>query len=170
MGKSETSEILATVTEADGSYGDLLYSDNVLSQQVSSQPPFQFGHEETAVRSYLRMDGRKVFPVAVRTMVRNVKEVVEKYNKMHPDDEVHLSQVDYVYPHQANMRIIQSVADGLEVPIEKVYSEGIAKYGNTSAASIPIGYVDNRDRTDDRLVVDVAFGAGLASGAILRRN
>ena len=169
MGASKSSEILATHTEADGKYGDLLYSDDVLAHQGSSREPCEFSHAETTVRPYLHMAGRKIFPVAVRTMIRNVQEVLRKHNDMHPDDKIELPQIDYVYPHQANIRIIQSVADALELPIEKVYTEGIVKYGNTSAASIPIGYDETRGRTEDRLVVDVAFGAGFASGALLRR-
>jgi 3-oxoacyl-[acyl-carrier-protein] synthase III len=63
------------------------------------------------------------------------------------------------------------VAKRLGVPLEKVYTEGVVQYGNTSTASIPLGYWDNREtRGEGRLEVDVAFGAGFASGAILRRT
>ncbi|MCZ6602417.1 MAG: hypothetical protein O6952_05365, partial [Planctomycetota bacterium] len=169
MGVSKNSEILSIHTEADGKYGHLLYSDDVLGQQGKSSDPFEFSPSETTARPYLHMDGRKIFPVAVRTMTRNIREVLRKHNDMHPNDKIELPKIDYVYPHQANVRIIRAVADALEIPIEKIYTEGIAKYGNTSAASIPIGYDETRARTEDRLIVDVAFGAGFASGAILRR-
>lgn len=77
----------------------------------------------------------------------------------------------YIYPHQANYRILELIARKLGVPMERVYTAGIAKYGNTSAASIPIGYCDTRGRYNrERLEIDVAFGAGFASGAILRRG
>ena len=55
---------------------------------------------------------------------------------------------------------------------DRVYTEGVQKYGNTSTASIPLGYADNRERFDrpgERLEIDMAFGSGFASGAILRR-
>ena len=170
MGMSEGAEILATHTEASGKYGDLLYLDDFLGGQDRSRDPFEFSHAEGVDRPYLRMDGRKIFPVAVRTMTRVVKEVLRKHNDMYPDARIEASQIDYVYPHQANIRIIQSVADALEIPIEKVYTEGVAKYGNTSTASIPIGYDEIRQPSDGHLFIDVAFGAGFASGAILRRS
>ena len=169
MGISDESEILATHTEAEGKYGDLLYSDPVLPHQLKEGKSLRFSHAEMGRRSYLHMDGTKVFPVAVRTMARNVREVLRKYNDMHPEDRIEVSQIDYIYPHQANLRIIAAVADSLDLPMERIYSEGVVKYGNTSAASIPIGYAETRHRTKDRVMVDVAVGSGFASGAILRR-
>ena len=57
------------------------------------------------------------------------------------------------------------------MPLDRVYTRGIERYGNTSTASIPLGYYDNREhRQSGALEVDVAFGAGFASGAILRRT
>jgi 3-oxoacyl-[acyl-carrier-protein] synthase-3 len=85
-----------------------------------------------------------------------------------------VADIDYIYPHQANLRILESVAKRLEVPLEKVYTEGVVRYGNTSTASIPLGWWDHRDRfrggagAPERLEIDVAFGSGFASGAILR--
>lgn len=169
VGACDEGPILATHTAAQGEYGDLLYSDEVLRSQVVSASPAAFTHEETTGRPYLHMSGTKVYAVAVRSMVRDVREVLRKYNESGRGEPIDLSQVDYVYPHQANLRIITAVAEALGIPQERVYTEGIVQYGNTSAASIPIAYDETRDRVRDRLAIDVAFGAGFASGAILRR-
>jgi len=161
--------ILATHTHAKGQYGDYLWSDFVLESQFNGSPT-EFTHESKAPRPYLHMDGRKVFGVAVETMVNDVRAVIEKYNRS-AGKSLTVEDIDYIYPHQANLRIIEMVAKRLRVPLDKVYTEGIAQYGNTSTASIPLGYWDNREnRGVDRLELDVAFGAGFASGAILRRT
>jgi 3-oxoacyl-[acyl-carrier-protein] synthase-3 len=166
----EEGGILATHTHADGKYGDMLWSDSVVESQSNGNPK-EFIHERYGRRPYLHMQGRKVFGVAVETMVRDVRTVLAKHNTSTGED-LTPADVDYYYPHQANLRILEMVAKRLEIPPERVYTEGIVKYGNTSAASIPLAYWDNRDRFDSkgpRVEVDVAFGAGFASGAILRR-
>jgi 3-oxoacyl-[acyl-carrier-protein] synthase-3 len=163
-------EILATHTHAAGQYGDVLYSDAVLTPQSNGSAK-QFTHEAKGARPYLHMDGRKVYGVAVETMVNDVRTVIDKYNRM-AGERLTVNDIDYLYPHQANLRIVEMVARRLKVPLEKVYTEGVVHYGNTSTASIPLGYWDNRERrgTGAGLEVDVAFGAGFASGAILRRT
>ncbi|MCK6458987.1 MAG: beta-ketoacyl-ACP synthase 3 [Planctomycetes bacterium] len=164
-----TGGILATHTHADGRYGDVLWSDCVLSGQANGSPK-TFTHETTGPRAYLHMDGKKVFAVAVETMVDDVLRVIGKHRDA-TGERIGIEDVDYVYPHQANLRILEMVGKRLGVPIEKVYTEGVVRYGNTSTASIPLGYWDNRKtRGAGRLEVDVAFGAGFASGAILRRT
>jgi 3-oxoacyl-[acyl-carrier-protein] synthase-3 len=169
MGKSENNEIMATYTEAAGKYGDLLYLDEFLGNQLVDENRVNFSNETKIDRPFLRMKGKKVFPVAVRTMVSNVRKVIERYNANSSGDHIRLSDIGYVYPHQANLRIINAIAENMGLPLENVYTEGIKKYGNTSAASIPIGYVDTREKAKGKIVVDVAFGSGFASGAILRR-
>jgi 3-oxoacyl-[acyl-carrier-protein] synthase-3 len=170
MGPVEEGGIEAIHTHADGRFGDLLYSDPVLECQANGSQAFT--HREQGIRPYLHMDGPRVFPVAVKTMVRDVLAVIAKYNRTH-DQKIGLEDIGYVYPHQANMRIIEAVVNKLGLPPERVYSEGVVRYGNTSTASIPIGYCDNLEaRTVDPAApfeIDVAFGAGFASGAILRR-
>jgi len=162
--------ILATHTHADGRYGDMLYSDFVLENQSNGDAK-SFSHKQTGTRPYLHMDGRKVFGVAVETMVNDIHAVIDKFNRM-DGARISLTDIDYLYPHQANLRIIEMVAKRLKVSLEKVYTEGIVQYGNTSTASIPLGYSDNRGRFEtnggSRLEIDVAFGSGFASGAILR--
>jgi 3-oxoacyl-[acyl-carrier-protein] synthase-3 len=167
----ERGGILATHTHADGRYGDLLWSDFVVKGQTNGGPK-SFVHETHGPRAYLHMDGRKVFSVAVETMVEDIRRVIEKHNER-SGERLQVGDIDYLYPHQANLRIVEMVAKRLGMPIEKVYTEGVARYGNTSTASIPLGYWDDRERfrsEGDRLEVDVAFGAGFASGAILRRT
>jgi 3-oxoacyl-[acyl-carrier-protein] synthase-3 len=169
IGQSEDNEILATYTEAEGKYGKLLYLEDVIDHQLIEGNQVCFSRGDAVERPYLRMQGKKVFPVAVRTMSKNIKKVIERYNANTTDKPIEQSDIEYVYPHQANLRIINAIAEYMNMPLENVYTEGIKKYGNNSAASIPIGYVETRDKVKGKLVVDVAFGAGFASGAILRR-
>jgi len=167
----EQGGILAIHTHADGRHGGLLYSDPVLSPQNNGSPKL-FSHKQEGQRPYLHMDGRRVYAIACETMARDARTVIEKYNAVN-GDTIGVDDIAYVYPHQANMRIIETVAKKLGLPLERVYHQGIRNYGNTSTASIPIGYADNRahygNGNPERLEIDVAFGAGFASGAILRR-
>jgi 3-oxoacyl-[acyl-carrier-protein] synthase-3 len=165
----ERGGILATHTHADGRYGDVLWSDFVVAGQANGSPK-SFTHEATGPRAYLHMDGKKVFSAAVETMVDEVLRVIEKHREC-TGERIGIEDIDYVYPHQANLRIVEMVAKRLGVPLEKVYTDGVVRYGNTSTASIPLGYWEHREtKGEGRLEVDVAFGAGFASGAILRRT
>jgi 3-oxoacyl-[acyl-carrier-protein] synthase III len=170
LGAGAAGSIEAIHTHADGRHGDLLYSDFVLAGQTRPGDGVAFTHQSEGPRPYLHMDGPKVYPVAVKTMVQDVRTVLGKFNRVngHP---IGLADVRYVYPHQANLRIIETVAKKLGVPLERVYTDGIARYGNTSTASIPIGYCETRDQehAPGGYEIDVAFGAGFASGALLRR-
>lgn len=111
---------------------------------------------------FLKMNGKEIFKLAVRIMGDATTSVLEKYN-------ISPSKVSCVIPHQANVRIIDSLASRLELPAEKVMVN-IDQYGNTSAASIPIALdqalTEGRIRSGD-YVVFVAFGAGLTWGANL---
>lgn len=173
LGPVERGGILAIHTHADGRYGHLLNSDHILENQQRTPGEKSFTHKAQGVRPYLHMDGPKVYSVAVRTMARDVRTVLDKYNRAN-GATLGLGDVDFVFPHQANLRIIEAVARKLKIPDERVYTAGVQQYGNTSTASIPIGYRDNRERWSgaaaDRYEVDVAFGAGFASGAILRQE
>jgi len=170
MGKVQEGGILATHSHADGRLGDLLYSDSPLEQQWneagSDQP---FSNKDMGVRPYLHMDGKKVYAVAVKTMVRDAQIVLEKYNRNAPE-RIGLNDISFVFPHQANLRIIEAVARRLELPLSACYTDGVVRYGNTSTASIPIGYKEMRSRTKGRFEIDLAFGAGMASASILREN
>ncbi len=155
LGEVAEGGLLATHTSANGRCGDLLCTE-------------ANGHEG---RQVLRMDGRAVFAAAVDTMVRDVRTVLAKYGSS-SGRTVEVRDLAYVYPHQANLRILERVARRLKLPPERFYTRGIVKYGNTSAASIPLAYADQNGEASHlprpRFEVDVAFGAGFASGAILR--
>jgi len=170
MGEVESNGILATHTHADGRHGCLLYSDPVIGSQLRSESEKTFDEEASSPRTFLHMDGPKTFAIAVKTMSRDVEAVIEKYNTR-AGESLGVDDVSFVFPHQANLRIIEAVAARLGMPLERVYTDGVKKYGNTSTASIPIGYSEMRERGNGapRYEVDVAFGAGFASGAILRR-
>jgi 3-oxoacyl-[acyl-carrier-protein] synthase-3 len=170
MKQVDSGGILATHTHADGRYGDYLWSDSPLNTQLNGSPR-DFDHQVKGTRPYLHMDGRKVFAVAVETMVEDVRKVIEKYNRR-SGKKIGIDDIGYLYPHQANLRILEAVAKRLRMPAERVYTDGIVNYGNTSTASIPLGYWDNRHKVHGpgpRLEIDVAFGAGFASGAVLRQ-
>lgn len=111
---------------------------------------------------FMKMQGREMFKVATRTLAGNAKKVIE-------DAKMSLDQVDWLVPHQANIRIIETTGKLLGIPPEKVIVN-IEKYGNTSAATIPIAFheaiEDGRIKRGDIVLFD-AFGAGLTSGATL---
>jgi 3-oxoacyl-[acyl-carrier-protein] synthase-3 len=146
--------VLASVLGSDGSGGDHL----ILPAGGSKLPASQ----ETVAQKqhYVRMNGREVFRFAARTMDKAAREACEKAN-------VSLEDVKLYVPHQANMRIINSAARALKLEDEKVYVN-IDRYGNTSAASIPIALCEaiqgGRIHRNDHLVL-VGFGAGLTWGA-----
>jgi 3-oxoacyl-[acyl-carrier-protein] synthase-3 len=169
IGPVESGGILATTTRAQGKYGDLLYLTPYIKPMLDDPDKMIFRERHGTNEPLIYMEGRKVFPVAVRSMMADIKTVIEKYNRI-SGESLSLGDIEYVIPHQANHRIVSAVADGLKLPMEQVYSEGVVKYGNNSAASIPIGYVEQIGKRPGALEVDVAFGAGFASGAILRRN
>ncbi len=105
---------------------------------------------------YIRMNGREVFKFATRTLARSVAEVIGR-SGLSTDD------IDLLIPHQANERIIEVAAKQLGMPMEKVFVN-IAKYGNTSAASIPIALCEAMEEGRCKLgdtIVMVGFGAGL---------
>lgn len=113
---------------------------------------------------YIHMNGREVFKFAVRQMGDSALNVVEKVGLTKDD-------VDYLIPHQANIRIMEAAREKLDIPIEKM-SKSVHKYGNTSAASIPIALSEDVKAgkiKEDELVVLVGFGGGLTWGAVALR-
>ncbi|MEK4199292.1 beta-ketoacyl-ACP synthase III [Cytobacillus sp. FSL K6-0265] len=110
---------------------------------------------------YIVMNGREVFKFAVRQMGESCINVLEKAGLTKED-------VDFLIPHQANIRIMEASRQRLELPIEKM-SKTIDKYGNTSASSIPIAMIEEIEAgkiKDDDIIVMVGFGGGLTWGAI----
>ncbi|HLR62858.1 MAG TPA: beta-ketoacyl-ACP synthase III [Lentibacillus sp.] len=141
---SEGKGILSFELGSDGSGGKELYQD-----------------KET---DYLFMNGREVFKFAVRQMPESSVNVVEKagYNK---------GDVDYLIPHQANIRIMEAARERLGIAEDKM-ATSVKRYGNTSSASIPIalseGVNSGKIKNNDLLVL-VGFGGGLTWGAIALR-
>ena len=112
----------------------------------------------------LYMNGREVYRFAVTAMTTSLLAAVEKA-------DLTLDQIDLLIPHQANIRIIQSAAQTLKLPMGRVFTN-VEKYGNTSAASIPVALCEAIEEGRIKLgdtVAMVAFGAGLAWGATVVR-
>ncbi|OKL35863.1 beta-ketoacyl-ACP synthase III [Domibacillus mangrovi] len=110
---------------------------------------------------YVKMNGREVFKFAVRQMGESAINVIEKAGLTKDD-------VDFLMPHQANIRIMESSRERLGLPPEKM-SVTINQFGNTSSASIPITFVEELEKgkiKDDDVIVMVGFGGGLTWGAI----
>jgi 3-oxoacyl-[acyl-carrier-protein] synthase-3 len=110
---------------------------------------------------YVRMEGRETYRFATKTMATTALESIRR-SGLTPDD------IDLFIPHQANVRIIEAVAKGLDLPMEKMFVN-VDRYGNTSAASVPIALAEavneGRVKVGDNVVI-VAFGAGFTSGAV----
>jgi len=155
---NEDRGILSTYFAADGSYGDLLNMPAGGSLRPAS-------HETVDKHMHcITMIGNEVFKVAVRSMAEAALKALERAN-ISPD------KISLLVPHQANIRIIEATAKRLKLPMDKV-AVNIDKYGNTSAASIPLA-LDEAVRsgrvTQGDLVLMVAFGAGFTwSGVLLR--
>lgn len=119
------------------------------------------GGKHLCHREFIEMNGREVFKFAVRQMGESALSVTEKAGLTKDD-------VDYLVPHQANIRIMEASRERLGLPIEKM-SKSVHKYGNTSAASIPISLTDDLAEgrvKDDDVIVLVGFGGGLTWGAL----
>ena len=147
--------ILSSVMRSDGSGGDLLTIPAGGSKLPTSAQTIQDGLH------YIQMNGREVFRFATRVMKQATEEAVERAGMT-------LDEVDWVIPHQANQRIIETAARRLKMPMERVVIN-LDRYGNTSTASIPMAAVeaiqDGRVKPGDRIVF-VGFGAGLTWGAM----
>lgn len=130
---------------------------------------FELGADGTGAKhlyqdEYIIMNGREVFKFAVRQMADSSVHVIEKAGLQKED-------VDFLIPHQANIRIMEASRQRLELPEEKM-SKTIKKYGNTSSSSIPIAMAEEVETgkiKDDDVIVMVGFGGGLTWGAICMR-
>jgi 3-oxoacyl-[acyl-carrier-protein] synthase III len=112
----------------------------------------------------IRMKGKEVFKLAVRGMDEAARDILEQHH-------IRADQISLVIPHQANLRIIEAISEYLELPMERFFVN-VDRYGNTSAASIPIALDEarrgGRIKAGD-LTLLVAFGAGLTYGSALIR-
>lgn len=147
--------IYSTHLHADGSYEDLLY--------VEGGVPIG-GGVIAAGNAYTKMRGNEVFKIAVRTLRRIVTEALDA-NGMKPSD------IDWLVPHQANIRIIDATARKLDIPAERVVVT-VAEHGNTSAASVPlaldVAVRDGRIQRGHNILLE-AFGGGFTWGSALIR-
>lgn len=152
----EPGGILSGLMRSDGSGADLL----TLPAGGSKLPPSRVTVENG--QHFIHMNGREVFRFATRVLSQSTLEVVQRAN-------LSLEEIQFIIPHQANQRIIETAAKNLNFPLEKVISN-IQRYGNTSTASIPIAtceaVAEGKLKAGDH-VVFVAFGAGLTWGAVL---
>ncbi|BDR68471.1 beta-ketoacyl-ACP synthase III [Clostridium tetani] len=118
--------------------------------------------EEDLENKFIEMDGKEIFKFAVKVMIKGIEEVLK-------DSNLELKDINYIIPHQANLRIIEHVAKKLGIDENKFYIN-INHYGNTSAASIPIALaeVDEKGllKKGDNVIL-VGFGAGLTWAASL---
>lgn len=150
--------LLSIHLHSDGSLGNLLH----VPAGGASHPA---SHDTINKRMhFLRMKGNEIFKVAVRALESVVQETLE-HNRIKPEE------IDFLIPHQANLRIIQAMAQRLRMPMEKVVLT-LPKYGNTSAASIPMA-LDEAVRDgrikENHLLLFEAFGGGLTWASALAR-
>ncbi len=154
---SEKPGILSTHLHADGNYKDMLYCPGGVSRDT---PAFT----ESQSRKTITMTGNEVFKVAVTSLGKVVDEALAA-------SQLDRSDIDWLVPHQANIRIIQATARKLDLPMERVIST-VQEHGNTSAASVPLaldaGVRDGRIKRGDLLLLE-AFGGGVTWGAALVR-
>ncbi|HEB9328059.1 TPA: ketoacyl-ACP synthase III [Campylobacter coli] len=145
----ENNPIIDVHTASNGNYGDLLMTERSQESKEASSLA-------------MRMKGNEVFKIAVQTLSNDVVEILSK-NQILPE------QIDLFIPHQANLRIIKAVQERLNLSDEKCVVT-VQKYGNTSAASIPMAmndaYEEGRLKKGNLILLD-AFGGGFTWGSAL---
>ncbi len=165
FGDGAGAAVLSASTEPGGAMGVELTTEPQGAYMIwlpaggAKSPP----SAETIARGehYIRMEGKETYRFATRTLASTALESVRK-SGLEPDD------ISLFIPHQANIRIIDAVAKGLNLPMDKMFVN-LDRYGNTSAASVPIAMAEavneGRVKVGDRITI-VAFGAGFTSGAV----
>jgi 3-oxoacyl-[acyl-carrier-protein] synthase-3 len=151
---AEQPGILSTHVHADGSYKDLLYCGGGIAD----------ASDAAKARRTITMTGSEVFKIAVSTLGRAIDEALAA-------NALDRSAIDWLVPHQANLRIIQATARKLDMPMERVITT-VQDHGNTSAASVPLaldtGVRDGRIKRGELLLLE-AFGGGVTwSSALIR--
>lgn len=147
--------VLSAVMHSDGSGGDLLAIPAGGSRFPINENTIHDG------KHYIHMDGKEVFRFATRVMASATQEALDAAG-------LTMEQLNWIVPHQANIRIIEAAARGLKLPMDR-FVVNLERYGNTSTASIPIAMVEALEKgqikSGDKLVM-VGFGAGLTWGAL----
>ncbi len=154
--ESEEDNFKSFYLDGDGAYSDFITQPC----SGSRMPPTYEAIDEGLI--YLHMSGQNTFKLAVTAMTNSAKKVLS-------DSGIKPEDIDWIIPHQANIRIMDSVAKRLKVPVDRVVKT-IQKYGNTSATTIPVAFGDYKEqgkikRGDN--VLFVAFGAGATWGATI---
>jgi len=152
LSQSDQPGILSTHLHANGSYSNILSAPGCISGGKVQGTP------------YINMEGNTVFKFAVKVLEEVVQEAIAKNNLQTTD-------IDWLIPHQANIRIIQSTARKLGLPMDKVVV-AVDKHGNTSAASIPLALdmaVRDGRIQPDQLILLEGVGGGFTWGAVLLR-
>jgi 3-oxoacyl-[acyl-carrier-protein] synthase-3 len=148
--------VIDSILHTDGSQARLLLQPG----GGSACPPTHASLDEG--KHFLKMNGKEVFKIAVREMEQVIRDLLAQH-------QLTAAQIALVVPHQANIRILDALATRLEIPMER-FVINIDRFGNTSAASIPIAleeaHTAGRVKPGDYIVL-VAFGAGLTWGATL---
>lgn len=156
--EGEGPELLGFYCGADGSNPSLLCQPAGGSAMPASV------ESVSGRKHFLKMNGREIFKSAVRVMESSCRLLLDQNN-------LSIEEIDLIIPHQANMRIVESLSQRLNVPLEKFYCN-LDRYGNTSAASIPLALSEavhsQRIKPND-LCLMVAFGAGLTWSSTLVR-
>jgi len=156
----EPSGILGSVLHAQGEFSNIL----MMEAPASRLNPRITEELLREGRHYPSMDGRAVFKHAVTRLPEVIREVLEKTG-------LSMDDIDLIIPHQANLRINQAVQKSMNIPEEKMYNT-IHRYGNTTAASIPIGLdqaIEESRITKGSTVLFLGLGAGLTWGAVIYR-
>jgi len=147
--------VLSAVMHSDGSGGDLLAIEGGGSRYPATEETVHDG------KHFIQMDGKEVFRFATRVMASATQEALDSAG-------LTIDQVQWIVPHQANIRIIQAAARGLKLPMDR-FIVNLERYGNTSTASIPIAMVEavecGKIKPGEKLVM-VGFGGGLTWGAL----
>ncbi|NNL76006.1 MAG: ketoacyl-ACP synthase III [Desulfobacterales bacterium] len=152
--------VLASALHADGNF-----ADSLMVEVGSSRLNPRISHELIDEgRHYPRMDGKTIFKLAVQKLPEVVNETLDKAG-------LSVEDIDLFIPHQANFRINQFFAHTMKLPQEKVFNN-IQRYGNTTAASIPIALDEALEMNiigDGSIVLFLALGAGLTWGAVISK-
>jgi 3-oxoacyl-[acyl-carrier-protein] synthase-3 len=147
--------VLSAVLRSDGSGGDLLSIPGGGSRIPATETSIHEG------KHFIHMDGKEVYRFATRVMAQATREALDLAG-------LKIEDVNWIIPHQANLRIIESAARGLKLPMDR-FIVNVDRYGNTSTASIPIAMVEALEKGQiqpgDKIVM-VGFGGGLTWGAL----
>ncbi len=148
-------EVLAVDLNSDGNRGKEL----TIPLSGKNCPLVEPNKQEA---SHVYMNGREIYKFAVTDIPKSIKKVVEKAN-------LTIDDIDFLVPHQANVRIINALADKLKMPLEKIITN-LHEYGNTSSASIPLALKEALEtgqvKTGSILIL-AGFGAGLTWGSVV---